>query len=104
MHLARAAMEVLCGNRTPAQLAGWATPSALRELAMHSAAIAEPGRIRSLRAVRVGPAAVEVVLVVECGPRVRAMALRMQGVTVPARPGNRHAPGPRWLATSMRLL
>jgi hypothetical protein len=68
----------------------------------------EPGRVRSVRAVVVGPAQVEVVVLVDCGQRTRAMALRLQGVTVPARPGARAAakypPGPRWLATSMRLL
>lgn len=70
----------------------------------HSPGISEPGRVRSVRVSVVGPAQLEVVVTVQCAQRVRAMALRLQGVTVPPRPRSRYAPGPRWLATSMRLL
>lgn len=104
IHLARAAMEVLCGHRTSPQLVGWATLAAIDELTTQSPSISEPGRVRSVRAVAVGPAQLEVVVTVECGQRVRALALRLQGVRIPARPRSRHAPGPRWMATSMRLL
>lgn len=105
VHLARVVSEVLAGRRTSPHLSGWATPAAIRELLEHSPALPSPARVRSVRAVAAGPAQMEVVALLECGTRTRALAIRLHAVTMPARPtARRHAPGPRWLATSMRVL
>ena len=77
--LVRAVLEVLCGRRPPAQLAGAAAPSVLRYLA---ATRPDTARTRTARSGRVHVRrphadAAEVVAVCRIGDRVRALALRL---------------------------
>jgi len=85
--MVQAAVESLRGARPLAQLTRWVTPDvydrlALRaELVQSAAAAPVPGRaaIRRIRVFRIGHETAEATVVVEDGPRVRAVAVRLEG-------------------------
>jgi len=86
--IALAAVEVLAGRRSVAQLARWVTPGVYEALRMRAALTARAigsgrasGRRPAVRQVRVCPAApgvVEVAVVADDGNRVRAVAIRLE--------------------------
>lgn len=104
-HLATCAVQVILGRRSVPQLTGWASARAISDLLDHSPSDLHPGRVRSVRCLPIKPGVVEAVVVLDSGPRSRALAMRLEAVNVPLRPGRRRIqPGPRWLATSLRIL
>lgn len=102
IHLVRAVIEVQAGRRTTPQLAGWAASEAIEALCGQGGLCG--GTVRSARAMRVGPNEVEAVVLIDLGPRTRAITLRLVGVNMPLRPNHRQRPGPRWLATHLQLV
>ncbi|WNB86377.1 Rv3235 family protein [Cellulomonas sp. ATA003] len=97
--MVQAAVEGLRGARPLAQLVRWVTPEvyehlALRaELVLHSGMPTTPGRagIRRIRVCRIGDGAAEAAVVVDDGPRVRAVAVRLE------------AHRGRWRATALEI-
>ena len=86
--IALAALEVLAGRRSAAQLARWLTPGVLRlapgPRRPHAARArrrrdGRPPVIRRARVCRVGPHVLEASVVADDGARVRAVALRLEG-------------------------
>jgi Family of unknown function (DUF6459) len=81
-----AAVEGLRGVRPLAQLVRWVTPEVYERLALrahlvqHAAVPPAVGRagIRRVRVCRLGDSAAEATVVVDDGPRVRAVALRVE--------------------------
>lgn len=70
-------LEVECGRRPAAQLAGVMTPRAYAQLCVRGRPSGPLGRIRSVRGVGSGPDRHDVVVLVERGPRVGAIALQL---------------------------
>jgi hypothetical protein len=85
VRFSQVALEVATGLRPPAQLVRWTTPEALATLArLHALAQRGGGRppratVRSVRLSEPVPGVEEVTAVVAAGPRVRALAFRMEG-------------------------
>jgi len=85
--IALAALEVLAGRRSAAQLARWLTPGVLDSLQVRAGlthrvlggAIGRPPVIRRARACRVGSHVLEASVVADDGTRVRAVAVRLEG-------------------------
>ncbi len=86
--MVQAAVEALRGNRPLAQLARWVSPEIYDQLVARSAVTQRVlGRtedphhaaIRRIRLCRLGENAAEATVVVEDGPRVRAVAVRLEG-------------------------
>jgi len=86
--IALAALEVLAGRRSAAQLARWLTPGVLDSLQVRAglthrvlgdAATGRPPVIRRARACRVGSHVLEASVVADDGTRVRAVAVRLEG-------------------------
>ncbi|WP_066073003.1 Rv3235 family protein [Frankia sp. EI5c] len=89
----RLIVEVLSGARPMAHLAPWTTAALQNDLARTAAALTsrQPGQVRSVRVSEPLPGIAEVSAVVSRGPRVRALALRME-----SRAG-------RWQVTTLQL-
>jgi hypothetical protein len=85
VRFSQAALEVVSGLRPPAQLVRWTTPEAMAELARLHALVQRGGgrppraTVRSVRLCEPVPGVGEVAAVVTAGPRVRALAFRMEG-------------------------
>jgi len=86
--IALAALEVLTGRRSAAQLARWLTPGVLDSLQVRAGltqrvlggvGTGRPPMIRRARACRVGPLVLEASVVADDGERVRAVAVRLEG-------------------------
>ena len=85
--LVQAAVEGLRGVRPLAQLVRWVSPDVYDRLALRAQlvqgapAAPSPARagIRRVRVFRIGDAVAEATVVVEDGPRVRAVAVRVEG-------------------------
>lgn len=97
LHFSQAALEVATGLRPPAQLQRWTTPPVLASLTRrHALAQRGGGRppratVRSLRVCEPAASVGEVSAVVTDGPRVRALAFRMEG------------DGGRWRVSALEL-
>ncbi|WP_456826403.1 Rv3235 family protein [Cellulomonas sp. P5_E12] len=86
--IALAALEVLTGRRSAAQLARWLTPGVLDSLQVRAGltqrvlgggvGTGRPPVIRRARACRVGPLVLEASVVADDGTRVRAVAVRLE--------------------------
>ncbi len=83
----RAAVEVLRGERSPAQLARWVTPRVLDQLTERArlarehrpaAAPTRPVLVRRVRLVRLGEDVAEATVVLDDDGRVRAAAARLE--------------------------
>lgn len=104
--LAPAIIEVLAGERPPAQLARWVTRELRREFILrhdaarrHPAGRGRPAPLRRTSAVRLCPVAdgiVEAAAVVVGAERARAVALRLEATGEPGSPA-------RWLVTQYRV-
>lgn len=86
--IALAALEVLAGRRSAAQLARWLTPGVFDSLQVRAGltqrvlgrtGIARPPVIRRARTCRVEPYVLEASVVADDGARVRAVAVRLEG-------------------------
>lgn len=86
--MVQAAVEALHGTRPLAQLARWVSPEIYEQLAVRSALTqrvlgrgdtAHRAAIRRIRLCRLGAGAAEATVVVDDGPRVRAVAVRLEG-------------------------
>ena len=86
--MVQAAVEALRGTRPMAQLSRWVSPEIYDQLVARSAVTqrvlgrTEPthhAAIRRIRLCRLGENAAEATVVVDDGPRVRAVAVRLEG-------------------------
>ncbi|TAK69145.1 MAG: hypothetical protein EPO13_07995 [Actinomycetota bacterium] len=99
--LARAVLEVVCGERPGSQLKRWTAPAVMAELTRRGVAAsrhpsrhgrsAQCRRVSSVRVHVVTPTIVEASAVVRGEIRARAVALRLEAV------------GGRWLATAVEV-
>jgi hypothetical protein len=97
--------EILAGARSPRQLAPWTTEQVRDRISLLSQTLA-PGQKPTIRRIvtsRPAACAVEMTVVLSCGPRSRALALRLEQL-----PGRRAAPGlparpARWLCTEIEV-
>jgi Family of unknown function (DUF6459) len=95
--------ETLADSRSQGQIAPWTTNQArrrIRQLGPMLAAGAAP-RVRRVMTTRPAAGVVEMTVIVGCGPKVRALAVRLER---DGRPGGR--PGPdagaaRWICTAV---
>jgi hypothetical protein len=95
--------EIMAGSRSPRQLAPWTTERVRDRITLLTQTLAPGQQPRIRRIVTSRPAArvVEMTVVLSCGPRSRALALRLEQL-----PGRRPAPGlparpARWLCTEI---
>jgi Family of unknown function (DUF6459) len=97
LHFTQAALEVVAGLRTPAQLVRWTSPDvqvALRRrhaLARRAGARPPRSTVRSVHVTQPARGVAEVAAVVTDGVRHRALAFRMEGTTS------------RWRVTALEL-
>jgi hypothetical protein len=84
--MVQAAVEGLRGVRPLAQLTRWVTPEVYELLQLRAELVQRAGQpvaaragIRRIRLFRIGDAVAEASVVVDDGPRVRAVAVRMEG-------------------------
>ena len=102
-HFAQVLAETLAGARPPGQLVPWTTDRARDRIQRLGAQLAggQQPRVRLVRTCRPAADVVEMTVVVGFGPRVRALAVRLERAgPVPARPG-RAARAARWLCTDL---
>jgi Family of unknown function (DUF6459) len=91
--------ETLAGSRSQGQIAPWTTNQArrrIRQLGPMLAAGAAP-RVRRVMTSRPAAGVVEMTVIVGCGPKVRALAVRLER---DGRPG-RDAGAARWICTAV---
>jgi hypothetical protein len=101
---AQALAETLAGARPPRQMVPWATEEALDRIRRLGPQLASAQRPRVRRVLTSVPAAdvMELAVVVGFGPRVKAMAVRLERSWArPARPGERAAG--RWVCTALEV-
>jgi hypothetical protein len=95
--------ETLAGSRSQGQIAPWTTDQArrrIRQLGPMLAAGAAP-RVRRVMTSRPAAGVVEMTVIVGCGPKVRALAVRLErGGRRGGRPG-RDAGAARWICTAV---
>jgi Family of unknown function (DUF6459) len=95
--------ETLAGSRSQGQIAPWTTDQArrrIRQLGPMLAAGAAP-RVRRVMTSRPASGVVEMTVIVGCGPKVRALAVRLErGGHRGGRPG-RDAGAARWICTAV---
>ena len=94
--------ETLAGSRPPRQLVPWTTERArthIRRLGAQLSAAEQP-RIRRVITSRPASDVVEMAVIVGFGPRVRALAVRLEQAGPTAAPG-RPARPPRWVCTAV---
>jgi hypothetical protein len=84
--MVQAAVEGLRGVRPLAQLTRWVTPEVYEHLQIRAELVQRAGRpvaaragIRRIRLFRIGDDVAEASVVVDDGPRVRAVAIRLEG-------------------------
>ena len=107
-HFAQVLAETLAGARPPRQIVPWTTEETLRRIERLGPRLASRQRPRVRRVLTSLPApdVMEMTVVVGFGPRVRAMAVRLEhtGVRRPALPGEgatgRQAAA-RWVCTAV---
>ncbi len=96
--------ETLAGSRPQRQITPWTTDRArrlIRQLGPMLAAGTAP-RVRRVVATRPAPGVVEMTVIVGCGPRVRALAVRLErDEPHRADPGGRHPKAARWVCTAI---
>jgi hypothetical protein len=94
--------ETLAGSRPPGQMVPWTTEMARRHIQRLGPQLASAQRPRVRRVVTSHPASdvMEMTVVVGFGVRVRALAVRLERASPPARAGARY-PEPRWLCTAV---
>ncbi len=100
---AQVLVETLAGSRPPRQISSWATERARARIQRLGPMLAAGHRPQLRRVVAFRPASdvIEMTVVVSFGPRVRALAIRLEHSPPPrALPGRQ--PGPaRWLCTEV---
>lgn len=100
---AQALAETLAGARPPRQIVPWATEEALRRIQRLGPRLASQQRPRVRRVLTSLPApdVMEMTVVVGFGPRVKALAVRLEqtGARRPGLPGQRAAT--RWVCTAV---
>ena len=100
---AQVLVETLAGSRSPRQMTTWTTERTRARIQRLGPMLAAGERPQLRRVVAFRPASgvIEMTVVVSFGPRVRALAVRLEHTPPPhARPG--HQPGgPRWLCTDV---
>jgi Family of unknown function (DUF6459) len=94
--------ETLAGSRPPGQMVPWTTEMArihIRRLGPYLASVQQP-RVRRVVTFHPSSDVMEMTVVVGFGPRVRALAVRLERTD---HPGLRHGrqPEPRWLCTAV---
>jgi uncharacterized protein DUF6459 len=107
-HFAQVLAETLAGARPPRQIVPWTTEEALRRIQRLGPRLASGQRPRVRRVLTSLPApdVMEMTVVVGFGPRVKALAVRLEhtGVRRPALAGERAAgaqAAPRWVCTAV---
>ena len=95
--------ETLAGSRPPVQIVPWTTEMARSHIQRLGPQLASVQRPRVRRVVTFQPASdvLEMTVVVGFGPRVRALAVRLERADAPAEAGG-HRSGPSgWLCTAV---
>lgn len=95
--------ETLAGSRPPGQITPWTTDQArkrIRQLGATLAAEVQP-RVRRVVTSRPSAGVVEMTVIVGFGPRVRALAVRLERDTRHAASAGRPATPPRWVCTAI---
>ena len=96
-------METLAGSRPPRQMSSWATDRARARIQRLGPMLAAGQRPQLRRVVAFRPASdvIEMTVVVSFGPRVRALAIRLEHSPPPrALPGHQPRKS-RWLCTEV---
>jgi hypothetical protein len=95
--------ETLAGARPPRQMVPWTTKEALQRIQRLSPQLASAQRPRVRRVLTSAPAAdvIELAVVVGFGPRVRALAVRLERAGAGPRPGQEERAAARWLCTAV---
>jgi Family of unknown function (DUF6459) len=100
---AQVLVETLAGSRSPRQMTTWTTERTRARIQRLGPMLAAGQRPQLRRVVAFRPASgvIEMTVVVSFGPRVRALAVRLEHAPPPrAWPGHQTG-GPRWLCTDV---
>jgi len=95
--------ETLAGSRSQGQIAPWTSDQArrrIRQLGPMLAAGAAP-RVRRVMTSRPAAGVVEMTVIVGCGPKVRALAVRLERDGPHGRRPGRDARAARWICTAV---
>jgi hypothetical protein len=95
--------ETLAGTRPPGQITPWTTEMARAHIQRLGPQLASGQQPRVRRVVTFHPTAdvMEMTVVVGFGPRVRALAVRLERASPHPRFGDRAPAAPRWLCTAV---
>jgi Family of unknown function (DUF6459) len=95
--------ETLAGSRPSVQMVPWTTEMARSHIQRLGPQLASVQRPRVRRVVTFQPASdvLEMTAVVWFGPRVRALAVRLERAGAPPEAGGRRPDAPRWLCTAV---
>jgi Family of unknown function (DUF6459) len=95
--------ETLAGSRSQGQIAPWTTDRARRRIRQLGPMLAAGAAPRVRRVVTSRPAAgvVEMTVIVGCGPKVRALAVRLERDGQPGRRPGPDAGAARWICTAV---
>jgi hypothetical protein len=95
--------ETLAGTRPPSQLVPWTTEMARAHIQRLGPQLASGQQPRVRRVVTFHPTSdvMEMTVVVGFGPRVRALAVRLERTSSHPRFGDRAPAAPRWLCTAV---
>ena len=96
-------METLAGARPPRQMTTWTTERARSRIQRLGPVLSAGQRpcLRRVVAFRPSPDVIEMTLVLSCGPRIRALAVRLEHLAPRrAAPGQQARPG-RWFCTDI---
>ena len=96
-------METLAGSRPPRQISSWATDRARARIQRLGPMLAAGQRPQLRRVVAFRPASdvIEMTVVVSFGPRVRALAIRLEHSPPPRALPGRQPRRSRWLCTEV---
>ncbi len=102
-HFAQVLVETLAGARPPRQMTTWTTERARSRIQRLGPVLSAGQRpcLRRVVAFRPSPDVIEMTLVLSCGPRIRALAVRLEHLAPRhATPGQQARPG-RWFCTDI---
>ena len=100
---AQVLVETLAGSRPPRQMTTWTTERARSRIQRLGPVLSAGQRpcLRRVVAFRPSPDVIEMTLVLSCGPRIRAVAVRLEHLAPRhATPGQQARPG-RWFCTDI---
>src|ERR1017187_4812552 len=101
-NFAQVLAETLAGSRPPGQLTPWTTEQTRRKISQLGPLLAtsQQPRVRRVIVTRPSPDVLEMTIILHLGPRVRALAVRLERARTPES-GRQPRPPDRWCCTAV---